>query len=116
MSKVAVKKSRIHGYGMFAAEGIQWGKKIIEYKGEIINDKEASRRIRRGAKCIMILADNKNIDGDVGGNAARFANHSRRNANSFLLRDEGKVYIVAGVEGISKGEEILFDYGKDYWK
>ena len=31
--KVVVKKSGIHGNGLFAAEEIPWGTKIIEYKG-----------------------------------------------------------------------------------
>lgn len=113
--KVVVKKSRIHGDGLFAAEDIPWGTKIIEYQGERIPDRVALARIAAGADSIFELGKNVNIDGASGGNEARCANHRRRNPNAFILRDEGRIWIVAGIEGIAKGEEITFDYGSTFY-
>jgi hypothetical protein len=60
---VAVRPSSIHGQGVFALRNIPWGLKIIQYSGELISDKEANRRIARGADGIFELAPGKNIDG-----------------------------------------------------
>jgi SET domain-containing protein len=114
--KLIVKKSRIHGKGLFAGEDIPWGLKVIEYKGEVITDEVALARIAEGADCIFELGHNKNIDGAVGGNEARYANHERRKPNCFVLRDKGKIWLVAGIEGIGKGEEITFDYGSTFYE
>jgi uncharacterized protein len=113
--KLKVKKSPLHGRGLFALEAIPWGTKIIEYKGEVISDDEAEQRIARGADCIFELRPGKNIDGAVDGNEARYVNHARRKPNCFILREAGKIWIVAGIEGIEKGEELTFDYGSGYY-
>ncbi len=113
--KVVVRKSGIHGDGLFAAEEIPWGTKIIEYKGERIPDDIALARIAEGADSIFELGANANIDGSSRGNEARYANHRRRNPNAFILRDKGRIWLVAGIEGIAKGEEITFDYGSTFY-
>ena len=115
MAKVVVRKSRIHGDGLFAAEAIPWGTKIIEYKGERVSDAVALARIAAGADSIFELEPNASIDGSSQGNEARFANHRRRNPNAFILRDEGRIWLVAGIEGIAKGDEITFDYGSTFY-
>ena len=115
MAKVVVGKSGIHGNGLFAAEEIPWGTKIIEYKGERISDDVAFARIAAGADSVFELGRNTNLDGSSGGNEARFANHRRRKPNAFILRDEGRIWLVAGIEGIAKGEEITFDYGSTFY-
>jgi SET domain-containing protein len=113
--EVRVRKSRIHGRGLFAVKEIPWGTKIIEYRGELISDEVAEARIASGADCVFELGTNRNIDGAAGGNEARYANHRRRNPNCFILRDNGKIWIVAGIEGVAAGEEITFDYGSTFY-
>ena len=115
MKKVVVKKSRLTGNGLFAAEHILWGLRIIQYTGEIIDDAEAERRDAEGADAIFEVEPDKNLDGRVGGSGAEFANHSRDDANAFILRDRGEIWLVAGIEGIEEGEEIPYDYGTDYY-
>lgn len=113
--RLVVKPSPVHGDGVFAAEDIPWGRKIMEYRGALIDDAEAARRIRAGATAIMELGGGKNIDGFDAGNGAALINHSRSAANCFLLREKGKVWLVAGVEGIKAGAELAYDYGSDYY-
>ena len=115
VAKVVVRKSGIHGNGLFAAEEIPWGTKIIEYEGERISDAVALSRIAAGADSIFEVGPNRNIDGSAGGNEARYANHRRRSPNAFILRDAGRIWLVAGIEGIAKGEEITFDYGSTFY-
>lgn len=113
--RLVVKASPIEGDGVFAGEDIPWGRKIMEYKGEVITDKEAQKRIADGAVAIMELGPDQNIDGFDKGNGAGLINHSRDQANCFLLREKGKVHLVAGIEGIKAGEELIYDYGSDYY-
>lgn len=95
---------------------IPWGRRIIQYTGEIISDAEAAMRDAGGADAIFELAPDKNIDGRVGGSGAEFANHSRDKANAFVLRDRDEIWLVAGIEGIEEGDEIFYDYGTDYYE
>ena len=113
--RLSVRPSPIHGDGVFAGEDIPWGRKILEYRGALIDDKEAARRIAGGANAVMDLGGGQNIDGFDDGNGAALINHSRTKANCFLLREKGKVWLVAGVEGIKAGEELTYDYGSDYY-
>lgn len=110
-----VKPSTRHGKGLFAGENIPWGARIIEYQGERISDAIAEKRIAAGADCIFELGIDENIDGAVGGNQARYVNHERRKPNCFILREEGRIWIVAGIEGVRKGEELAFDYGSSFY-
>src|SRR5262249_38162908 len=104
--RLIVRKSSIEGDGLFAGEDIPWGRKIIEYRGAVISDRQAQTRISEGANAIMALGRDQNIDGFDNGNGAALVNHSRRGPNCFLLREKGKVWLVAGVEGIKAGEEL----------
>lgn len=49
------------------------------------------------------------------GNDARYANHARTKPNCFVLREDDKIWLVAGIEGIRKGEELTFDYGSTFY-
>jgi SET domain-containing protein len=113
--RLVVRESPISGDGVFAGEDIPWGRKIIEYKGALVDDREAKARIAAGANAIIELGPDQNIDGFDNGNGAALVNHSRASSNCFLLREKGKVWLVAGVEGIKAGEELTYDYGSDYY-
>jgi hypothetical protein len=110
-----VNKSDISGDGVFAVEAIPWGVKIIEFRGAVISDAEAERRAAEGASAIMELGVNRNVDGFDRGNGAALINHGRREANCCLLRENGRVWIIAGIEGVEAGAELTYDYGSDYY-
>jgi uncharacterized protein len=110
-----VRESPLHGKGLFASRDIPWGVKIIEYRGELISDALAEKRIAEGADCIFELGDDANLDGAVEGNEARYINHARPSPNCFILRDDGRIWVVARIEGVRKGEELTFDYGSGYY-
>jgi SET domain-containing protein len=112
---VAVRPSLIHGRGLFALQDIPWGVKIIQYSGEHINDAEANDRIDCGADAIFELAPDENIDGRSNGSLAQFINHDRKAPNCFVLRDGGEIWIVAGINGVNRGQELTYDYGTDYF-
>jgi SET domain-containing protein len=95
--------------------GHPWGVKIIRYSGELINDREANGRIDDGADGIFELAPDENIDGRSKGSLAQFINHDRKAPNCFVLRDSREIWIVAGINGVKRGQELTYDYGPDYF-
>jgi hypothetical protein len=113
--KIIVKTSRIHGRGVYAARKIAKGERIIEYKGERISWREADRRPPSDPNdehhtFFFALEDGKRvIDAKVGGNAARWINHSCA-PNCETEEEEGRVYIQA-LRDIKRGEELFYDYG-----
>jgi SET domain-containing protein len=109
--KVAVRRS-ISGLGLFATKPFQRRDFIIEYTGEHISTKEADRR---GGRYLFVVSDTETIDGKGRENIARYINHScTPNAEAELDEDELRVRIYARKK-ILPGEEIFYDYGKEYW-
>ena len=80
LPKIRRRKSKLHGFGVFAVEPINKNKRIIDYAGELITNKQSESRedryLRNG--CIWVFRVNRDWsrDANVGGNVARFINHS----------------------------------------
>ena len=105
------KRSSIHGIGGFATGPIRLGTLVIEYVGQIITKTESLRRCEAGNTSIFEMDDERDIDGAVSWNPARFLNHScAPNCDAELI--DGQIWIVARRD-ISAGEEITFNYGYD---
>lgn len=116
-----VRRSGIHGRGLFAKKKIPAGTYIIEYVGEKIDKDEAnergwaqmdhSRDTGDAAVYIFTLDDDWDIDGNVPENAARLINHScDPNCEAFI--EDDKIWIAA-LRDISKNDELFFNYGFD---
>jgi uncharacterized protein len=113
--KIIVRNSRIHGRGVYAARPIKEGERVIEYRGERISWKEADRRPPSDPDdphhtFFFSLDGGKHvIDAGVGGNAARWINHSCQPNCETEETDDGRVFIQA-LRNIRTGEELLYDY------
>ncbi|MGH2626265.1 MAG: SET domain-containing protein, partial [Anaerolineales bacterium] len=108
-----VRRSPIHGRGAFAVRPIRKGTRIIAYAGERISPGEADRRYDDGAKghvhVLLFIVDRKTeIDAGVGGNEARFINHSC-DPNCEAVLDGRRVFIEA-IRDIGPGDELTYDY------
>ena len=98
------------GLGLFAMQPIPKGKKIIEYVGKVMTNESDDDK-----NSLYIFNINKkvDIDGAPRWNKARYINHScRPNAESDTYKDH--VWIKSRKK-IAAGEEICYDYGKEYW-
>lgn len=107
------RRSRIHGRGVFAARRIRKGTRIIEYVGECVSHEEADRRYEDRPEddnhTFLFIVDRRTvIDAGVGGNDARFINHSCA-PNCETLIDDRRVFIRA-LRTIQAGEELAYDY------
>ena len=111
------KKSRLHGYGVFALESINKNKRIIDYAGELITNKQSERREDRylAKGCIWVFRVNRNWSRDaaVGGNIARFVNHSCT-PNCWIDVDaKTKTIWIRASKPIRKGQELTYDYNTE---
>ena len=112
--RIQVRRSGVHGRGVFAVAPLAAGETIIEYKGELIDWPEALRRHPHDPDdpnhtFYFHVGDDHVIDGNVGGNSSRWINHACE-PNCEAEEDDGRVYIKALVD-IEPGTELFFDYG-----
>jgi len=112
--RIQVRRSGIHGKGVFALQAIAAGSLIIEYIGELIDWPEALRRHPHDPTdpnhtFYFHIDDGRVIDAVVGGNASRWINHSCE-PNCEAEEDGCRVFIKA-LRDICPGEELFFDYG-----
>jgi SET domain-containing protein len=108
-----LRSSPIHGRGAFATRRIRKGRRIVEYTGERISNAEADRRYNDDAMdnphtFLFTVGPDTVIDGAVGGNEARFINHSCE-PNCEAVIEDGRIFIEA-LGNISLGQELTFDY------
>lgn len=112
--RIQVRRSSVHGRGVFAVQAIPAGTELIEYEGETISWEEALRRHPHDPSqpdhtFYFHIDDARVIDGNIGGNASRWINHSCE-PNCEAEEDGDRVFIKA-LRDIAPGEELSFDYG-----
>ncbi|GAB5368935.1 hypothetical protein AAMO2058_001362100 [Amorphochlora amoebiformis] len=117
-AKHSIKNTAGRGFGMFSKEPLKEDDLIIEYLGEIVDEDECNKRIRKmqkdGAKNFYFLKVSPSmvIDATVEASNGRFMNHSC-DPNCIARR-----WIVGGFErvglyakrDIEEGEELTWDY------
>jgi SET domain-containing protein len=117
LPKIERKKSKLHGYGVFALETINKNKRIIDYAGELISNKQSESRedkyLSKG--CIWVFRVNRNWSRDaaVGGNIARFINHSCTPNCWIEVDGKTKTIWVRAAKQIRKGQELTYDYNTE---
>jgi SET domain-containing protein len=115
LPKILRKRSTLHGFGVFAGEPIAKNTRIIDYAGELIRNADSEPREERylAEGCIWVFRVNRrwSRDGAVGGNIARFFNHSCK-PNCWIEVADKTIWIRAS-KSISAGDELTYDYATD---
>lgn len=112
--RIQVRRSGVHGKGVFALQPIEPGEKLIEYTGEVISWQEALDRHPHDPSqpdhtFYFQLDDGEQvIDALYGGNAARWINHAC-DPNCEADEEQGRVFIKS-LRPIAPGEELFYDY------
>lgn len=106
---VVVKRSSA-GLGLYATRDFKKGERIIEYIGNKVPTGD------EGPVNLYIFNVTKkwDIDGSPRWNTARYANHSCA-PNAEAVNDRNRIFIEA-IKKIGVGEEITYDYGKEYYE
>ncbi|MEO7337227.1 MAG: SET domain-containing protein-lysine N-methyltransferase [Caldimonas sp.] len=112
--RTKVRRSGVHGKGVFALAAFSKGERILEYIGEVITWKEALRRHPHDPDdpnhTFYFHIDDKHvIDGKHGGNSAKWINHSCQ-PNCETDEEDGRIFVQA-LRAIKVGEELNYDYG-----
>lgn len=112
--RIQVRRSGVHGKGVFALRRIPAGERVIEYTGELISWQEALRRHPHDPAdpnhtFFFHIDDQRVIDAKVGGNSARWINHACA-PNCEADEVDGRVFIKA-LRDLEPGEELFYDYG-----
>ncbi|MHB1948413.1 MAG: SET domain-containing protein-lysine N-methyltransferase [Gammaproteobacteria bacterium] len=105
-NKLAVRKSPIHGYGVFAEKDIRKGEKIEE--------------------CYFILSDCEDdiimdFIFDAGGRSALLLgygslyNHSENPNADYIINRKTRIATFTAAEAIKKGQEIFVSYGDEWF-
>lgn len=109
-----VRSSPIAGSGAFALQPIPAWTRLIEYTGERVSHEVADARYEEdeasgNTHTVLFTVDDRTvIDAGVGGNEARFFNHScDPNCQSIIVRR--RVYLET-IRDIEPGEELTYDY------
>jgi SET domain-containing protein len=107
--RIVVRRSSIHGKGVFATTYIPAGTRLIEYKGERISDEDSEYLYTETTHTFLFMLENNEvIDGSRKGNNARWINHSCE-PNCEASEEDGRVFIDA-LSNLEAGDEITIDY------
>ena len=121
---VVMRPAGSKGMGVFAQRKLVEGELIGRYKGVITSDDVFDNGASTG-EYAFALANGRVVDGGDPrrSNWLRFLNHSIRRANceSVDAWEEGEgplglaAIVIRASRDIAPGEELLFNYGGDYW-
>lgn len=122
MAKRFVRRlSPIHGSGVFATRDLPSGVELIEYRGRRLTHAQANHAyggdVDSGHTFLFTLNERYLIDANVGGNDARWINHScAPNCQAWVIEHESgdpkrDRVVIETKRKIRKGEELTYDYG-----
>ena len=108
-----IRPSPMQGLGAFATRAIPAGVRLIEYAGERLMPAEADARYpdvegERHHTFLFAIDDDVVIDAAVGGNEARFINHSCA-PNCDAVIEDGRIWIET-IRNVGADEELAYDY------
>ena len=100
---------------MYAARPVEKGTRIVEYKGQLVSQREATRRERvylpRQRIWLFTVNARWARDAAFGGNVARYINHAcRPNCHTDVTGHH--IWVIASRD-IRAGEELTYDYNTD---
>ena len=107
--KLKVKRG-ISGKGLFAEEDIPKGVCLIEYIGKVVPEKE---QYTIKSKYLFGIGKDGMINGNIPENTAKYINHSCR-PNCEIDEHKKRIFVFS-IKKIKAGDEINYDYGKEYF-
>jgi SET domain-containing protein len=115
LPKIVRRRSKLHGFGVFAAEPISKNTRIVDYAGELVRNAASEAREERylADGCIWVFRVNRtwSRDAAVGGNISRFINHSCR--PNCWIEIAGLTIWIRASRSIAPGAELTYDYATD---
>jgi SET domain-containing protein len=105
-----VRKSSVHGRGVFTTKAIRKGARIIEYTGRRVAWATIPPESNEQCTYYFGLDNEKDvIDPSVDGNEARWINHSC-DPNCEAIEDDDERVFIHALRNLRPGEELFYDY------
>lgn len=112
-SKIEVRKSPIHGMGVFAKENIKSGE-IIENCHFTILEKNFFEIDKKLQEYVFAYPKINPIKSVVVWGYGSIYNHSKNNNADWISDEEKNVFTFFTIRDINEGEEICTNYGEGY--
>ena len=121
--RITLRRSPIHGNGVFALTDIPKGTELVEYRGRRMTHTAIDRKYAdvpdNGHTFLFTLNDDYVIDANVDGNLARWINHScKPNCQAVIEESEDgdrrkDRVLIESIRPLRAGDELTYDYGID---
>lgn len=117
--RLEVRRSHIHGWGLFLKRDVRKDEFIVEYVGQIVRQVVGDKREKYYDKagygsCYLFRLDNDRIvDATRRGNVGRFINHCcKPNAYARVVNVEAHVkkIVIIALFDLRAGDEVMYDY------
>jgi SET domain-containing protein len=105
-----VRKSRIHGRGVFARRDIPACTRLIEYVGLPISKKKSVEQSMKQNRYLFTVNEVSDLNGKVSWNPARLINHSCEPNCEANLDENDRIWIFS-IKPVAREEELTFNYG-----
>ena len=106
--RTVVRESGVHGRGVYATQFVPKGARIIEYAGQRVSWDSAPNDENNPHTFNFGLDNGEVINPEIGGNEARWINHSC-DPNCEAIEEDDRIFIYA-MRDIGPGEELFYDY------
>jgi hypothetical protein len=107
-ARIEVRESGVHGHGVYAMQSIPKSTRIIEYTGQRVSWEGAPNDENDPHTFNFGLDNGEVINPQIGGNDARWINHSC-DPNCEAIEEDDRIFIDA-LRDIQAGEELFYDY------
>ncbi|PYJ52683.1 MAG: hypothetical protein DME83_04595, partial [Verrucomicrobia bacterium] len=106
-----VRRSGVHGRGVYATQFILEGTRIIEYTGQRVSWEDAPNDESNPHTFNFGLESGEVINPEIGGNEARWINHCC-DPNCEAIEEDDRIFIYA-LRDIEPGQELFYDYAME---
>ena len=121
-SKIEVRKSRIHGYGIFANDSIAEGELIEEckllrlgWRSKYLHDPVLADYMWANKQCGCVECKNHGYINYIALGNGSLYNHSDNPNTTQTVNFKNEVMTIISAKEIKADEEIFVHYGEKYW-
>jgi SET domain-containing protein len=112
--KIVIGDSPVHGQGVFAAVDIKKGETIERCPYLVIDDDDLADENRLND--YLFTSPDVSTDYLVIMGYGMMYNHSSKPNAEWEIDDDNRFVRFSAIKNIAAGEEILQNYGEEYWK
>ena len=111
LPRIRRRRSKLHGFGVFALEPITKNTRIIDYAGELVRNDESEAREERYLRRVHLgVPDQSDWSRDAASTATSRASSTTRAGRTAGSRSSDRTIWIRASRPIRAGEELTYDY------